>query len=98
MPSRELAGHVDRWWLHIDLDVLDPVEFAAQGLPDVADEPGGLTWDQLTDLVTALFGSRAHCVGGSVAIYDPDQDPDHSGAAQIVEFVRNALARTTISP
>jgi arginase len=94
----ELAGHVDRWWLHIDFDVLDPLEFAAQGLPDVADEPGGLSWDQLTDLVTALFGSRAHCVGGSVAIYDPDQDPDHRGAAQIVEFIRNALARTTISP
>ena len=53
----QLAGHVDRWWLHIDLDVLDPAEFPAQGLPDVEDEPGGLTWDQLTDLVMALFGS-----------------------------------------
>jgi len=94
----ELADHVDRWWLHIDLDVLDPVEFPAQGLPDVEDEPGGLTWDQLTDMVVALFGSSAHCVGGSVAIYDPDQDPAATGAAQIVEFVRNALARTTISP
>ena len=54
----QLAGHVGRWWLHIDLDVLDPVEFGAQGLPDVVDEPGGLTWDQLTDLVVSLFGSR----------------------------------------
>jgi arginase len=94
----ELARNVDRWWLHIDLDVLDPIEFPPQGLPDVADEPGGLTWDQLTDLVTALFGSPAHCVGASIAIYDPDQDPDATGAAQIVTFVRNALARTTISP
>ena len=25
------------------------------GLPDFPDEPGGLTWDQLTDLVMALF-------------------------------------------
>jgi hypothetical protein len=33
-----------------------------------------------------------------VAIYDPDQDADRRGAAQIVEFVRNALARTTINP
>jgi arginase len=94
----ELARRVDRWWLHIDLDVLDPAEFPAQGLPDVADEPGGLTWEQLTDLVMALFGSSAHCVGASIAIYDPDQDPDAAGAAQIVTFVRNALARTTISP
>ena len=94
----ELAAHVDRWWLHIDLDVLDPVVFASQGLPDVDDEPGGLTWVQLTDLVVSLFGSPAHCVGASLAIYDPDQDDDHADAAKIIEFVRNALARTTISP
>jgi arginase len=92
-----LARNVERWWLHIDLDVLDPHEFAAQGLPDVADEPGGLTWDQLTDLVVSLFGSRAHCIGTSIAIYDPDQDPRRTDAAKIVGFVRNALARTTIS-
>ena len=97
-PSTELAGHVDRWWLHIDLDVLDPVEFPAQGLPDVEDEPGGLTWDQLTDLVVSLFGSPAHCVGASLAIYDPDQDHDRADANKIIEFVRNALARTTINP
>ena len=94
----ELAGHVNRWWLHIDLDVLDPVEFGAQGLPDVEDEPGGLTWVQLTDVVVSLFGSPVHCVGASLAIYDPDQDPDRVDADKIVEFVRNALARTTINP
>ena len=94
----QLSSHVDRWWLHIDLDVLDPVEFPAQGLPDVADEPGGLTWDQLTDLVMALFTGPVSCVGGSLAIYDPDQDPDGAGAAQIVAFIRNVLVRPTISP
>jgi arginase len=94
----ELAEHVNRWWLHIDLDVLDPIEFRAQGLPDVEDEPGGLTWDQLGDLVVSLFGSAAHCAGASLAIYDPDQDPDRVDAQKIVEFVRNALARTTINP
>jgi arginase len=94
----ELSGHVDRWWLHIDLDVLDPVEFGAQGLPGVDDEPGGLTWVQLTDLVMALFTGAASCVGGSLAIYDPVQDPDGVDAAQIVAFVRNVLVRPTISP
>jgi arginase len=94
----QLSTRVDRWWLHIDLDVLDPVEFPAQGLPDVEDEPGGLTWDQLTDLVSALFTGQATCVGGSLAIYDPDQDPDGAGAAQIVAFIRNVLVRPTISP
>jgi arginase len=85
-----LARHVDRWWLHIDLDVLDPLEFAAQGLPDVEDEPGGLTWDQLTDLVRAMLDSGS-CVGASIAIYDPDQDEDGTGARQIVTFVRTIV-------
>jgi arginase len=87
-----LARTVDRWWLHIDLDVLDPAEFAAQGLPDVEDEPGGLTWDQLTDLVHAvLLGGT--CVGASIAIYDPDQDPGGADATNIVSFVRTVATR-----
>jgi arginase len=91
----ELAS--DRWWLHIDLDVLDPVEFPAQGLPHVEDEPGGLTWAQLTELVISLFTTSTRCVGSSIAIYDPDQDPDASGAAQIIAFIRNVVSRPTIS-
>jgi arginase len=80
-----LARHTDRRWLHVDLDVLDPVEFPAQGLPDCPDEPGGLTWQQLTDLVTAVLEAGG-CVGCSLAIYDPEQDADAGCAAQIVEF------------
>jgi arginase len=86
----QLAQHADRWWLHIDLDVLDPLEFAAQGLPGVEDEPGGLTWDQLTDLARALLDSGS-CVGASIAIYDPDQDQGGTGAGQIVTFVRTIV-------
>ena len=62
------------------------------------DEPGGLTWAQLTDLVMALFAGPVSCVGGSLAIYDPDQDPERAGAAKIVAFIRNVLVRPTISP
>jgi arginase len=93
----QLASEVDRWWLHIDLDVLDPDVFPAQGLPDFPDEPGGLTWDALTDLVMALFTTPAVCVGGSIAIYDPDQDPNGACASHVVAFIRNVVARPTIS-
>lgn len=82
-----LAAASRRWWLHIDLDVLDPVEFPAQGLPDVPDEPGGLRWDQLTDVAGAVL-STGRCAGLSLVIYDPDQDPDASDARRIVAFVR----------
>ena len=81
-----MRATAERWWLHVDLDVLDPVEFAAQGLPDVDDEPGGLTWRQLTDLLIAAVETGG-CLGCSLAIYDPDQDPDRTGARRIVELV-----------
>jgi arginase len=45
----------------------------------------------------ALFTTSAACVGGSIAIYDPDQDPNGIAAAQIVAFIRNVVARPTIS-
>ncbi|SDT07087.1 arginase [Brevibacterium sandarakinum] len=80
-----------RWWLHVDLDVLDPDVFSAQGLPDVDDEPDGLTWHQLTAAVCAAV-ARGGCLGMSVAIYDPDQDPDRSDAPRILRFLSDAIA------
>ena len=86
-----LAQYSDRRWLHIDLDVLDPDEFAPQGVPEQDDEPGGLTWRQLTELVTLVVESKG-CIGCSLAIYDPDLDHDGTGAAGIVEFARRIAA------
>lgn len=87
-----LAAASRRWWLHIDLDVLDPVEFPAQGLPGVPDEPGGLRWEQLTDLARTVL-STGRCVGLSLVIYDPDQDPDASGARRIVAFLGDVIGQ-----
>jgi arginase len=81
-----VAAAAPRWWLHVDLDVLDPVAFPAQGLPDVDDDPGGLSPAQLTTALTAAAAGGG-CAGFSVAIYDPDQDPDRSGARQVVDLV-----------
>jgi len=83
---RHLLASADDWWLHVDLDVLDPVEFRSQGLPGVEDEPGGLTWTQLTELAIAA-AELIGCRGLSLVIYDPDQDPHLTDAARIVDFV-----------
>ena len=88
---RHIASGANRWWLHVDLDVLDPLEFAAQGLPDVADEPGGLGWSELTHVLTAAL-EQGGCVGLSLAIYDPDQDPSGVDARRIVDLVRDLSA------
>jgi arginase len=86
--ARDAALHVtassSSWWLHVDVDVLDPQVFPAQGLPDVPDEPGGLTVEQLTAVVAAAIAMPG-CSGMSIAIYDPEQDPDGSCAEALVE-------------
>jgi arginase len=92
--ARAAVTHVrhctPQWWMHVDVDVMDPIEFPAQGLPDFPDEPGGLSTAQLTTLVQAA-AAEGGCVGASIAIYDPDQDPDGSGAEYVVDLANRLL-------
>ncbi len=93
--AREAVQHVsravERWWLHVDLDVLDPTEFAAQGLSDVEDEPGGLSVAQLTELLVTAADTGG-CAGLSLVIYDPDQDPHRRDAHQLIELAAATVA------
>ncbi len=75
----------------MDLDVLDPQEFAAQGVPGDPGEPLGLSWEALTTVLTTAVGEGG-CVGWSVAIYDPEQDPSRGDAQRIVRLVREVAA------
>lgn len=86
-----LRSATDMWWLHVDLDVLDPAHFASQGLPGDADLPGGLSWDELTRLIAAAL-DQTGCLGWSIAIYDADQDPTGSDAERIVSLVGDIAA------
>jgi arginase len=75
------------FWLHLDLDALDEAEFPATDYLD----PGGLTWPELTELVTPLAGSP-RCLGMTVACYNPEKDPDGAHGERIVEALAAALA------
>jgi arginase len=75
------------WWLHVDLDVLATTELAAVDYP----QPGGLSWEQLTQITAAALAASG-CAGWSVCIYNPDLDPDRSGADSIVSYLVQALA------
>jgi arginase len=74
------------WWLHTDLDVLATTELAAVDYP----QPGGLTWRQLGQLTSAALATPG-CAGWSVCIYNPDLDPDLSGADAVVGYLTQVL-------
>jgi arginase len=82
------GGHP--WWLHVDLDVL-----STSALPAVDyQQPGGLTWDELHEVIATALGVGG-CVGASVTIYNPDLDPDRvhaSVVAGVIAQLAGALA------
>jgi arginase len=91
--ASEHAGRLrdtsDGWWLHLDLDVLSTGAFPAVDYP----QPGGLSWSQLEELADAGIQAGG-CVGASIVIYNPDLDPDGSGAGRIARFGAGMAAAT----
>jgi arginase len=69
------------WWLHVDLDVLGSTELPAMDYP----QPGGLTWQQLTQITVAALATDGRA-GWSVCIYTPTLTP--------TERARTALSDT----
>lgn len=67
-----LARRTSRVYLHLDLDVLDPLVGRANGF---AVPPGGLTRGELLDAVR-LVTDRFRVVGAGLASYDPRLDAD----------------------
>ena len=82
-----LQAATPAWWVHVDLDVLAWEAFGASGAPGEPKLPGGLSWEELTTIVGAALRAPG-CRGWSVAIYNPDLDPDRSEAERIVAFAR----------
>jgi arginase len=72
--------------LHLDVDVIAQEEFPAVNVPG----SGGL---RLDDVRTALseFARHQHLLGLDVAQYNPDKDPDATGAKKIVDLLAEAL-------
>ena len=85
--ATDVAAATPAWWLHVDLDVLATAELAAVDYP----QPGGLGWPQLLEMTTAALAVPG-CAGWTVAIYNPDLDPDGGQAARIVDYVAGAAA------
>jgi arginase len=82
----QLSGCVG-YWVHVDVDVLDPAVMPAVDAPD----PGGIAFPELELLIGGLVSSP-ECLGMELTVFDPDHDPDGSYAREIVEMVVAGLA------
>jgi arginase len=85
--SAEQVAGGGSWWLHVDLDVLTTESLPAVDYP----QAGGLDWDDLTAL-TRGASTVPGLVGIDVTIYNPDLDPQGTGATRIVQYLADALA------
>ncbi|MET9274595.1 arginase family protein [Kribbella sp. NPDC003557] len=79
--------HLDGFWVHLDVDILDAEVMPAVDSPD----PGGIDHDQLRALLGPLLASPK-CVGFDIGIFDPDLDPDGRYAAELTDSLVAALS------
>jgi arginase len=73
------------FWIHFDVDVLDPDLMPAVDSP----LPGGLSFAQAAQLLGALVQHPA-ALGLQITIYDPTLDPDGSCASQLADMLEQA--------
>lgn len=75
----------DRYWVHLDVDVLDRREFSATGYPNES----GLAAAELTSLLSPLICSPG-MIGFSLACYNPQKDTG-DGARMLTDLLRTAF-------
>jgi arginase len=80
------AAGLDGFWLHVDVDVLDPRWMPAVDSPD----PVGIDPDGLIALLDAL---AADAFGADLTIFDPDLDEHGVHAFTVVSVAHGGLSR-----
>lgn len=78
------APALDGYWVHLDVDVLDPVLMPAVDSPS----PGGLDADVLAFLLRPLVRDA---VGLQICVYDPDLDPAGTAARLLTDLLVDVL-------
>jgi arginase len=89
--AREQLADCAGYWVHVDVDVLDPAVMAAVDAP----EPGGIAFTELEHLLAGLVDT-ADCLGVQITVFDPDYDTDGTCAADISATVVAGL--TPLAP
>lgn len=76
---------LDGYWIHVDVDVVDPAYLPAVDSPDA----DGVTPDEL---VTFLQAVLPQACGLQVTVYDPDLDPDGTCARLLVDVIATVVS------
>jgi arginase len=76
----EQTAHLDGFWIHLDVDVLDNELMPCVDSP----QPGGLSYTELGSVIRALLLSPK-IKGINITILDPDLDPDGTYAKIFIE-------------
>jgi arginase len=81
LDAAEVTGLLNQapFWLHFDVDVLDQAVFPATDYL----MPGGLSWDELGEVLPPLLGSP-NLIGASLACYNPEKDPGRACGRALV--------------
>src|SRR6201999_2371813 len=92
--ARDQLSDCAGYWVHVDVDVLDPAVMPAVDAPS----PGGIAFPEL-ELLLAGLGESPHCLGVEITVFDPDYDPDGAYADEITSTVAAGLAAArTVTP
>ena len=86
LAAERLAAGPGRFWLHLDVDVLDE---AAMPATDYL-MPGGLQWEELAELLPPLCTSTA-VAGMSIGCLNPEKDPGGTLTQRTCDLVVAAL-------
>jgi arginase len=86
IDQMDQAG-VQGFWIHLDVDVLDPDVMPAVDSPDA----DGLQWDDLVALLGPLIAAPLS-VGMEVTVFDPDLDSGGSLAARLADHLVDSFA------
>jgi arginase len=85
--ARDLLADCLGYWVHVDVDVLDPAVMPAVDAPSA----GGIAYAELELLIAGLVSSPS-CMGLEVTVFDPDYDPDGVYARDIADTLVAGLS------
>jgi arginase len=82
-----IHGNSHEFVLHFDVDIISSEDFSATSFPG----SGGLRWDEVQQSLE-VFATQKHLAAFEITSYNPERDPDGTGAKRLVELLVSVLA------